>query len=197
VEATVLPEEQRDSLEMLDNLVQGCETCEALCQSRSMPVFGAGSPSPQVMFVLDVPSIEDDESGASAQGAAGELLQKMVGACGFTPEEVYITTAVKCRPPQGRRPTETELAACARFLELQARILRPKAVVAFGEVAAQALTRTTEPITSLRGREHRVFDAPLFCTFHPAYLLKSPSSKREAWEDLRQMLSKLGRTAPR
>jgi DNA polymerase len=191
--ATVLPEEQKHAMDVLEHCVMDCTLCPELAESRNQPVFGGGSLNPVVVFVADAPGPEEDESGEPFVGPPGLLLQKMIHACGLGADDVYALTAVKCRPPEGRRPSPTELATCRHFLEIQIGILRPKAVVALGEVAAQSLLQNSDAITSLRGKVLSVAGVPLFCTFHPMYLIRTPAAKKDAWEDLKTMLRHIGR----
>jgi DNA polymerase len=120
-------------------------------------------------------------------GRAGQLLTKIIEAIGMTRQEVYIANVIKCRPPQNRNPEPDEVEKCEPFLFRQIETIKPKVIVALGKFAAQSLLKTTEPITRLRGREYKYRDAILMPTYHPAFLLRNPSSKREVWEDMKRV----------
>ncbi len=174
-----------------------CRRCK-LAATRTNIVFGQGSPHPLVVFVGEGPGRHEDEQGVPFVGKAGELLDKIItNAMGLTRERVYICNVVKCRPPNNRDPEPDEVAACAPFLEAQIGALAPKAVVALGRVAAQNLLGTSTGLGRLRGRWHDYRGIPLRATFHPAYLLRYPDRKRDAWEDIKAVMARLGLRRPR
>ena len=154
---------------------------------RRQVVFGVGNPEADLMFVGEAPGADEDLAGEPFVGAAGQLLRKIVEAIGLTREQVYIANVIKCRPPGNRNPEPDEVEQCEPFLFRQIDIIKPKVVVALGRFAAHALLRTTDPITRIRGREYKYRDAILMPTFHPAYLLRYPSAKREVWEDMKRV----------
>jgi uracil-DNA glycosylase family 4 len=170
-----------------------CTRCKLGTLGRKQVVFGEGDPSAGLMFVGEGPGADEDEQGVPFIGRAGQLLTKIIEAINLTREQVYIANVVKCRPPQNRNPEPDEIATCEPFLFQQLDLIRPKVVVALGKFAAQTLLRTEEPISKLRGRifDYRG-DAKLIPTFHPAYLLRNPSSKREVWEDMKLVARLLG-----
>jgi DNA polymerase len=177
-----------ESLRAQEATLQGCRRCK-LCEARSTIVFGAGSPRAELVVIGEGPGADEDAQGKPFVGRAGQLLTRMLAARGveFSRDEVFITNAVKCRPPSNRNPEPDELAACAPFLAAQLGVLQPKVVLALGSVAAQTLLKTREPIGKLRGRLHPFGAGVLIATFHPAFLLRNPGDeyKRMAWEDLK------------
>jgi len=148
-------------------------------------VFGVGNPDADLMFVGEAPGADEDVQGIPFVGRAGQLLTKIIEAIGLTRDDVYIANIIKCRPPQNRNPEPDEVATCEPFLFRQVDIIKPKIIVALGKYAAQTLLRTETPISRLRGRQFDYRGAKLIPTFHPAYLLRNPSSKREVWEDMK------------
>lgn len=175
-----------EALRMQEANLQGCRRCK-LCEGRATIVFGAGSPQAEFVVIGEGPGADEDAQGKPFVGRAGQLLTRMLEAVNLTRDEVYITNAVKCRPPGNRNPEPDELAACAPFLAAQLAVLQPKIVLALGSVATQSLLATREPIGKLRGRLHPYGAAVLIPTFHPAFLLRNPGQeyKRMAWEDLK------------
>ena len=129
-------------------------------------------------------------------GAAGQLLNRIIIACGMKREEVYICNIIKCRPPGNRTPLPNEAANCREYLEKQLELVRPKFICALGACAAQNLLGTTLSVGRLRGQFHDYRGIPVLCTYHPAYLLRSPDKKREVWEDMKKLLEQLGRPIP-
>lgn len=148
-------------------------------------MFGVGNPEADLMFVGEAPGGDEDRQGEPFVGRAGQLLTRIIEAIQFTREEVYIANVIKCRPPGNRNPEWDEVAACEPFLFRQIDIIRPKVIVALGKFGAQTLLRTEEPISRLRGRIFDYRGAKLVPTFHPAYVLRNPASKREVWEDMK------------
>ena len=169
-----------------ERALQGCVRCK-LCQSRTTIVFGSGNPRAELIVIGEGPGADEDAQGLPFVGRAGQLLTKMLDAVQISRDEVYITNAVKCRPPGNRNPEADELAACAPILSAQFAALQPKVVLSLGSVATQALLGTREAIGKLRGRVHPYGSAVLIPTFHPAFLLRNPGQeyKRMAWDDLK------------
>jgi len=164
-----------------------CSRCKLHTLGRRQVVFGAGNPGAGLMFVGEAPGADEDVQGVPFVGKAGQLLTKIIEAIGLTRDDVYIANVIKCRPPGNRNPEPDEVEQCEPFLFRQIDAIRPKVIVALGKFAAQSLLRTEEPISKLRGREFPFRDAILMPTFHPAYLLRNPSSKREVWEDMKRV----------
>ena len=164
-----------------------CTRCKLHRLGRQKIVYGVGNPSADLMFVGEAPGADEDIQGEPFVGRAGQLLTKIIEAMGLRREDVYIANLIKCRPPSNRNPEPDEVEQCEPFLFRQIDVIKPKVIVALGKFAAQALLRTTEPITRLRGREFQYRDAILMPTYHPAYLLRTPSAKREVWEDMKRV----------
>lgn len=162
-----------------------CSRCKLHTLGRRQIVFGVGNPDADLMFVGEAPGADEDVQGEPFVGRAGQLLTKIIEAIGLTREDVYIANVIKCRPPQNRNPEPDEVVTCEPFLFRQIDAIKPKVVVALGSFAARALLRTQESISRLRGRVYEYRGAKLIPTFHPAYLLRNPSSKKEVWEDMK------------
>jgi DNA polymerase len=163
-----------------------CTRCKLHALGRKQVVFGVGNPNADLMFVGEAPGADEDEQGEPFVGRAGQLLTKIIEAIGLTRDQVYIANVIKCRPPGNRNPEPDEVDTCEPFLFRQVDAIKPKVVIALGKFAAQSLLKTTDPITRLRGRVFNYRGASLIPTFHPAYLLRNPSSKREVWEDMKK-----------
>jgi DNA polymerase len=164
-----------------------CTRCKLHGMGRRQIVFGVGNPDAELMFVGEAPGADEDIQGEPFVGRAGQLLTKIIEAIGLRREDVYIANVIKCRPPGNRNPEPDEVMQCEPFLFRQIDAIRPKVIVALGKFAAQSLLRTSEPITRIRGREFGYRGAVLIPTYHPAYLLRNPSAKREVWEDMKRV----------
>jgi uracil-DNA glycosylase len=164
-----------------------CSRCKLHTLGRRQVVFGVGNPNADLMFVGEAPGADEDVQGEPFVGRAGQLLTKIIEAIDMKREDVYIANVIKCRPPQNRNPEPDEVEQCEPFLFRQIATIKPKVIVALGKFAAQSLLKTSEPITRIRGREYKYRDAILMPTYHPAYLLRNPSSKREVWEDMKRV----------
>jgi len=162
-----------------------CTRCKLHTLGRTQVVFGVGHPSADLMFVGEAPGGDEDIQGIPFVGRAGQLLTKIIEAIGLTRDDVYIANVIKCRPPQNRNPEPDEVETCEPFLFRQIDVIKPKVIVALGKFAAQTLLRTDAPISRIRGKVFEYRGAKLIPTFHPAYLLRNPSSKREVWEDMK------------
>jgi len=173
-----------------------CKQC-ALHQSRAQVVSGQGlTRQPLVMFVGESPGEEEDQQGVAFVGEAGRLLTRIIEAMGLRRDEVFLTNIIKCRPPNSRHPRVAEMERCLPYLRRQIALIRPQVIVVLGSLAAKALLNPTEPISQLRGRWLEFDGIPLMPTFHPNYLLHTPSKKMEVWADMKQVLSRLGRSPP-
>jgi uracil-DNA glycosylase len=182
------PSDSRRVLALLkEEIGPACTRCKLHGLGRTQVVFGVGNPDADLMFVGEGPGADEDEQGEPFVGRAGQLLTRIIEAIGLKREDVYIANVVKCRPPGNRNPEPDEVESCQPFLFRQIAAIRPKVIVALGKFAAQSLLQTTDPITRLRGREFKYRGATLIPTFHPAYLLRNPSSKREVWEDMKKV----------
>ncbi len=175
--------------------IRKCVKC-GLHAGRTKTVPGQGCPRPEILFIGEGPGQDEDLSGLAFVGAAGQLLTKMIAAMGLSREEVFIANIVKCRPPGNRVPQPDEVAACIPYLKEQIRLIRPKVIVALGAVCVKSLLDPRAMITKMRGKWMTYEDIDVMPTFHPSYLLRCPSEKRLAWEDLKTVLKKLGRTPP-
>jgi DNA polymerase len=174
------------SLETVREELGECARCK-LHSGRTNIVFGVGNPDADLMFVGEAPGADEDAQGIPFVGRAGQLLTKIIEAIQLKREQVYIANILKCRPPGNRDPQPDEVAMCEPFLFRQIESVRPMIIVALGKYAAQTLLRTTEPISRLRGRFFEYRGGLLMPTFHPSYLLRNPSSKREVWIDMQQV----------
>ena len=174
-----------DALAALRTDIGECTRCKLHALGRRQIVFGVGNPTARLMFIGEAPGADEDIQGEPFVGRAGQLLTRIVEAIGLTREDVYIANVIKCRPPQNRNPEQDEVETCEPFLFQQVDAIKPKVIVALGAFAARALLRTLDPISRLRGRVYEYRGAKLVPTFHPAYLLRSPASKREVWEDMK------------
>ena len=176
-----------DALAAIRTDLGACVRCKLHTLGRKQIVFGVGNPNAELMFVGEAPGADEDVQGEPFVGRAGQLLTKIIEAIGMRREDVYIANLIKCRPPGNRNPEPDEVAQCEPFLFRQIDTIKPKVIVALGKFAAQALLRTSDPITRLRGREYKYRNAILMPTYHPAYLLRTPSAKREVWEDMKRV----------
>ena len=169
-----------------------CTRCK-LCSTRTSIVFGVGAEDAPLMFVGEAPGEQEDLRGEPFVGRAGELLDKMIEAMGWTRDTVYIANIIACRPPGNRNPQPDEIAACLPFLKAKIAAIAPRVIVALGRPSANTLLGTDAPISALRGRFHDRFGAKVMPTFHPAYLLREPDRKRDAWADLKVVMTELAR----
>jgi DNA polymerase len=185
------PNVQLPTLDSVRADLGDCTRCK-LHNGRHNIVFGVGNPRARLMFVGEAPGEDEDLQGFPFVGKAGQLLTKMIEAMGLKREDVYIANTVKCRPPNNRNPEPDELESCEPFLKGQLAAVRPEVIVTLGKFAAQALLRDATPITRLRGQWREYQGIPVMPTFHPAYLLRSPGEKGKVWEDLKQVMKKLG-----
>lgn len=188
----------RQELVVLAKEVSGCMKCAELCSTRTQTVFSDGEPGAELCFIGEAPGADEDAQGKPFVGAAGQLLNKIIAAMGFKREEVYICNILKCRPPNNRTPLPNEAQNCRPYLDKQLSLVQPKFMVALGGCAAQNLLGTTTPIGKLRGKFHDYNGIPVVVTYHPAYLLphRSPDSKKLVWEDMKMLLTKMGRPIP-
>ncbi len=183
-----------DPLTVLADELNRCTAC-TLAPGRTHIVFGVGDPNARVVFVGEAPGRDEDLSGEPFVGRAGKLLTDIIEKGMKVPRSaVYICNTVKCRPPDNRNPTPTELATCEPFLIRQLAAIRPRVIVALGKYAAQSLCRSDTPITRLRGNWHDYEGMAVMPTFHPAYLLRNQSAKKEVWADIQAVLKRLKET---
>jgi DNA polymerase len=185
-----------------------CTRCPLHQQGRKQIVFGVGNPKAELMFIGEGPGADEDEKGEPFVGRAGQLLNNMIKAMGIEREQVYIANIVKCRPPGNRQPEREECATCSPFLMRQIAVVTPKVIVALGATAAKTLLAMNSSMLQLRGRfyEFRPSGVPhsdsgwdgckLAVTYHPAFLLRDPRQKGEAWKDLQMVMKELGMKGP-
>ena len=191
-----VPAADRDAaLQLIRDEIGECTRCP-LHKGRNKLVFGDGSPAARLMFVGEGPGADEDAQGLPFVGKAGQLLNNMIAAMGLRRDEVYIANVVKCRPPGNRVPEQEEGATCSPFLFRQIDVIRPQVLVALGATAATWLLGSRQPLAGLRGRVHSVRGTQLIVTYHPAYLLRDPRQKKEAWADLQIAMWELGLTPP-
>ncbi|NCF52614.1 uracil-DNA glycosylase [Gammaproteobacteria bacterium] len=169
--------------QQLREAVAACTRC-ILHESRTQTVFGVGDPDADWMIIGEAPGAEEDRRGEPFVGRAGKLLDEMLRAIGQKRESVFIANILKCRPPNNRDPKADEASSCRGYLERQIDLVSPKIILAAGRIAAQQLLGTDAPVGRLRGKLHHLREIPVVVTYHPAYLLRSPSQKRKAWDDL-------------
>ncbi len=168
----------------LESEISSCTRCP-LHQNRTHAVPGVGNRHADWMLVGEAPGEQEDLKGEPFVGRAGQLLTEMLRALGLERSQVFITNVLKCRPPGNRDPKPEEAAACEPFLIRQIALIQPRIIIAVGRIAAQNLLKTSTPLGRLRGKVHRYDDIPLVVIYHPAYLLRNPAAKRQAWEDLK------------
>jgi uracil-DNA glycosylase family 4 len=181
-----------DALVAIHNEIGDCTRCPLAYAGRRAIVFGDGDANARLMFVGEGPGADEDASGVPFVGKAGQLLNNMIQAMGLKREEVYIANIVKCRPPANRVPEPVEANTCDQFLLLQIDVVQPQVVVALGATAAMYLLGVKQSLSSLRGRWHSCRGAKLAVTYHPAFLLRDPRQKGEAWKDLQMVMAELG-----
>lgn len=187
---------QTDTLQQIARDLEGCTRCK-LCNARKNIVLGEGNPAARLMFIGEGPGEEEDQAGRPFIGPAGQLLDRMIEAMGLQRSQVFLTNVVKCRAPDPRSPDTDEVTSCSPFLYRQLDLIQPNVIVALGSFAAQKLLQTDEKISTLRGRFHSFRGAKVMPTFHPSYLLRSPSAKREVWSDLKLVAQELGIQIPK
>ncbi|PNU19632.1 DNA polymerase [Geothermobacter hydrogeniphilus] len=184
----------RETLEQIRADLGECRRCK-LCEKRNSIVFGVGNPDARLVLVGEAPGREEDRRGEPFVGEAGQLLDRILFAMGLQRSEVYICNVEKCRPPGNRDPEPDEIAACEPFLKRQLAAIAPQVIISLGRIASQALLRDQTAISRLRGHWREYQGIPLMPTFHPAYLLRNPTAKREVWEDVKQVMRRLDGTA--
>ena len=185
--------------ESLKQQVSNCQLCR-LCEQRTKTVFGVGDEGADILFVGEGPGAEEDKKGEPFVGQAGRLLDAIFASLGMSRSKgIYIANAVKCRPPENRKPFEDEMLACFPYLQQQIKWLSPKIIIALGATGAQTMLKTDTKIGALRGKVHHYDDIPLIATYHPAYLLRSPMEKAKVWTDMvfaLRVLKEQGRKTP-
>jgi DNA polymerase len=183
------------SLELLRSQLDGCTRCK-LHLKRNHIVFGEGAENAELIFVGEGPGADEDASGRPFVGAAGQLMDRIIGAMGLNRERIFIGNVVKCRPPGNRDPEPDEISTCRPFLLQQIAYIRPKLIVTWGRVASHALLGVRTPITHMRGKWQSLYGIDLMPTLHPSYLLRQPEAKKLVWQDMQAVLARLGLPVP-
>ena len=192
----IAPDQKPAALQAIRNLIGDCTRCPLAYAGRRTIVFGDGDPNARLMFVGEGPGADEDASGIPFVGKAGQLLNNMIAAMGLRREQVYIANIVKCRPPANRTPEPVEANTCSPYLLEQIDVIRPEVIVALGGTAATYLLGVKQSLASLRGAWHSSRGAKVCVTYHPAYLLRDPTQKGEAWKDLQRVMTELGLKPP-
>ena len=187
----VSPMDRASALVALRAEIGECTRCPLAFEGRHTIVFGDGDPNARLLFVGEGPGADEDAQGIPFIGKAGQLLNNMITAMGLRRDDVYVANIVKCRPPGNRVPEPVEANTCTQFLFRQIGIVRPRIIVALGATAATYLLGARSPLSALRGRVHPAYGAKLIVTYHPAYLLRDPRQKKEAWIDLQAAMREL------
>jgi DNA polymerase len=180
------------TLEKLAAQVAACTLCGDLATTRTRTVFGVARPGARLCFLGEAPGADEDRVGEPFVGKAGQLLDKILEACRLRREDVSILNVLKCRPPGNRTPSPEEARRCRPFLERQLELIAPEFICCLGAVAAQNLLGSALPIGRLRGNVYGYGAAQVICTYHPAYLLRNPSAKKDAWEDMQRLMRLMG-----
>ena len=184
------------ALRLIREDIGDCTRCRLHKQGRKQIVFGVGNPRAELLFIGEAPGADEDEQGEPFVGRAGQLLNNMIKAMGLRREDIYIANIIKCRPPGNRTPERDECETCSPFLMRQIEVIAPKAIVALGAVAAKTLLAINAPMSELRGQWFDFRGTKLAVTYHPAYLLRDPRQKKEAWKDLQMVMKELGLKPP-
>lgn len=184
--------DRQRELSLVAERVAACMRCRELAETRTQTVFGVGNPQAELLFIGEAPGADEDKQGEPFVGKAGQLLNKIIEAARLTREEIYICNILRCRPPGNRNPTSEEARNCREYLDAQIRIVDPDYIVCWGTIAAQNLLDTAQPIGRLRRKFHTHGRAKVLCTYHPSYLLRTPSAKKDVWEDIRFLRRAMG-----
>jgi DNA polymerase len=192
----IAPAAKAEALQAIFDVIGDCTRCPLAYGGRRKIVFADGDPNAQLMFVGEGPGADEDTQGIPFVGKAGQLLNNMIHAMGLQREQVYIANVVKCRPPANRTPEYVEASTCSPFLLEQIDVVQPKVIVALGATAATYLLGVKQSLASLRGHWYTARGAKIAVTYHPAYLLRDPRQKGEAWKDLQRVMAELGLKAP-
>lgn len=195
-ETRVAAAHKADALVAIQEEIGDCTRCPLAYAGRRTIVFGDGDANARLMFVGEGPGADEDTQGIPFVGKAGQLLNNMIQAMGLKREQVYIANIVKCRPPANRVPEPVEANTCDQFLLQQIDVVQPEVIVALGSTAATYLLGVKRSLAVLRGRWHRCRGAKLAVTYHPAFLLRDPAMKGEAWKDLQMVMKEMGLKAP-
>ena len=180
----------------LGNVASACQLCR-LAGTRTNVVYGVGNPSADLMFIGEAPGRDEDLKGEPFVGKAGQLLTDIIKAMQLTREQVYIANVIKCRPPENRNPEPDELDACRPYIRRQVQLIQPRVIVTLGRFALAGLTEKVYSITAVRGHWLEYEGVKLMPTYHPAYLLRTPTAKKDVWADMKKVMAELGLDAPK
>ena len=184
--------ERETQLASLAEQVAACRLCQELADTRTQTVFGVGNPEANIMFIGEAPGADEDRQGEPFVGRAGKLLNDIITASKLTREEIYICNILRCRPPGNRTPNPQEAANCRAFLDRQIDVVNPKYIVCWGSCAAHNLLDTKAAIGKMRGEFYDYKGIKVLCTYHPSYLLRQPSAKKQVWEDMKFFRADMG-----
>lgn len=190
-DSDTFPESETETLDAVRLEAHNCTACK-LAGTRKNVVFGVGNPHADLMFVGEAPGHDEDVKGEPFVGRAGQLLTDIIKAMKLSREQVYIANVIKCRPPENRNPEPDEIEQCRPFLRRQIALIQPKVIVTLGKFGLQALTDRAYSISSVRGKWLDYNGIKLMPTYHPAYLLRTPSAKKDVWTDMKKVMAELG-----
>jgi DNA polymerase len=188
------PESRISNLEQLGIEASTCEKCR-LSRTRTQVVWGTGNPNADLMFIGEAPGRDEDVQGKPFVGRAGQLLTDIIKAMKLTRDDVYIANVIKCRPPENRNPEPDELESCRPYIQRQVELINPKVIVTLGKFALQSLTGKANAVSAARGQWTEYNGIKVMPTYHPAYLLRTPSAKKDVWNDMKKVMTALGMAA--
>ena len=191
-----MPSKKQIQLDVVCQEVAQCTACDELAATRNKNVFGVGNPNAKLVFYGEAPGADEDRQGEPFVGRAGKKLNEIIEAMGIQRKDIYILNTIKCRPPGNRNPSPEEQANCSGFLQRQLEIIKPSYIVCLGAIAARSFLKVTTPIGELRGQFHIQDKIKVLCTYHPAYILRNPSKKRDVWEDIKFLMKDMGLKIP-
>ena len=192
-----MPSKKQIQLDVVCQEVAQCTACDELAATRNKTVFGVGNPNAKLVFYGEAPGADEDRQGEPFVGRAGKKLNEIIEAMGIQRKDIYILNTIKCRPPGNRNPSPEEQANCSGFLQRQLEIIKPSYIVCLGAIAARSFLKITTPIGELRGQFHIQDKIKVLCTYHPAYILRNPSKKRDVWEDIKFLMKDMGLKIPK
>ncbi len=192
-----MPSKKQLQLDVVCQEVAQCTACDELADTRNKTVFGVGNPNAKLVFYGEAPGADEDRQGEPFVGRAGKKLNEIIEAMGIRREDIYILNTIKCRPPGNRNPSPEEQANCSGFLQRQLEIIKPDYIVCLGAIAARSFLKVTTPIGELRREFHTQGKVKVLCTYHPAYILRNPSKKRDVWEDIKFLMKDMGLKFPK
>ena len=192
-----MPSKKQIQLDVVCQEVAQCTACDELAATRNKTVFGVGNPNAKLVFYGEAPGADEDRQGEPFVGRAGKKLNEIIEAMGIQRKDIYILNTIKCRPPGNRNPSPEEQENCSGFLQRQLEIIKPDYIVCLGAIAARSFLKVTTPIGELRGKFHTQGKIKVLCTYHPAYILRNPSKKRDVWEDIKFLMKDMGLKIPK